>query len=246
MKVLILAGKKNHLKNSKFAFLLSLQVLATAFAFLFFSIRVFAQEAAPPTDENVMKSLHIRTDGLRMTDADRLLFSEVLNGGLSVADGLELRRGNYFDYGANGVFAAPKNKAELCQVAKNIKDFRYLLFDPENDAYLFNQGGIGVGKLKTGLCWWQSRFVRFATYLSYFDPSQAMPTPDQIDKIIDQIIKGDHLVEIPGYKNFFEFSKANGNKIYKKLTSWEWRNTLGFQFTKGLAESNPTSATIQA
>jgi hypothetical protein len=131
--------------------------------------------------------------------------------------------------------------------------------DPEVDEY----GGVGYepwtyvrehsphhlafgnqpGDLKTGLCWWHSRFTRNATYLALYRPD--LPKPDAVaaKKIIARIRDGKRVVEVPGYANLMQFSADWEDAIVKRLSDWEkLESFLAAGWIKGLKGRSSVSA----
>ena len=88
----------------------------------------------------------------------------------------------------------------------------------ENQLSFQNTGGLIGG----GVCWWHSRFTRNMSYLAYFSPYKPkLKDHQKIKKLILNIKKGKSLVEIPGFRNTYGFSKAYQNEIQSVLNQWQ-------------------------
>jgi len=130
-------------------------------------------------------------------------------------------------------YSAPKEELKFC--AEN--DVQKKISISSNRLSFKNQGGLANG----GVCWWHSRFTRNANYVAVFSPEKAkphnktmnrpkkfagktpmkrVPAPGSVKYILKQIKYG-KVVEIPGYKNLREFSKANRKEIQKLLGDWQ-------------------------
>lgn len=102
-----------------------------------------------------------------------------------------------------------------------------------------NHGGLANG----GVCWWHSRFQRNALYLTIYKPSDAKPTKAEVQKIIDKIRSGKEIIEIPGFRNFYEFSSNHASEIQRELEQWQKSDgILKFNWVIGLSGDNVVSA----
>ena len=130
------------------------------------------------------------------------------------------------------VFAA-RVSTSLSSFCSNTQDPTYakeLTRDYRNLIPLYNQGGIING----GVCWWHSRFQRNALYLTRFSPDLDRPTDKQVKQIIRMIREGKELINIPGYRDFFEFSMVHYVDIQRELEGWQKKDAVRFAWVKGL------------
>lgn len=124
----------------------------------------------------------------------------------------------------------------LCEMKS--EDFVAKSFQGENLTSVRNN----PGAIYTGLCWWHSRMQRNAIYLTVFDkPEASKPTREQARKIFETLTAGDSVVSIPGYKNWLEFTVANRDLMNSVLYQWEIRDTLFFNFAKGIRLNSGTT-----
>lgn len=113
-----------------------------------------------------------------------------------------------------------------------------LLKERESRMGFRNHGGLVNG----GVCWWHSRFQRNAAYLTYYSPDKKRPSLEQAKSLIKDIRRGKKVVEIPGFKNFNEFSMAYAHEIQNRLEGWQ--RTDGFinqAWLTGLAGTTETT-----
>ncbi len=102
-----------------------------------------------------------------------------------------------------------------------------------------NHGGMANG----GVCWWHSRFQRNALYLTIYRPAEARPDKNEAAVIIDRIRSGKEIIEIPGYRNFSEFSAYHADQIQKELEKWQKADGIGrFNWVIGLSGSHIVEA----
>lgn len=102
-----------------------------------------------------------------------------------------------------------------------------------------NFGGLANG----GVCWWHSRFQRNALYLTIYKPAEAKPSKAEAQKIIDKIRSGKEIIEIPGFRNFYEFSRNHLAEIQRELEKWQKSDgILKFNWVIGLSGDNVVSA----
>lgn len=121
----------------------------------------------------------------------------------------------------------------------NHKFAKDLTFDSRNLMAFANHGGIANG----GVCWWHSRFQRNALYLTTYNPSKQRPTHEEAAIIVDKIRAGDEIIEIPGYKNFREFSQNHQSEIQRELEKWQKGDGIvKFNWVIGLKGDNEVSA----
>lgn len=112
---------------------------------------------------------------------------------------------------------ASQNKAEFCADRENPEYYQKLLLNDENRLSFTNRGGLVNG----GVCWWHSRFTRKAAYLAIFRPDLPKPTKDEAYDIVLAIRMGRKVVEVPGYRNLYEFSRAHRDVIQQRLERWQ-------------------------
>lgn len=113
--------------------------------------------------------------------------------------------------------SASLSKAEFCSDRKDKDYVKELALENEGNMSFTNHGGIANG----GVCWWHSRFVRKALYLTYYKPELPAPTVDEAVKIIEKIRSGNEVIAIPGVSNFREFSRQYSALIQAELENWQ-------------------------
>lgn len=109
----------------------------------------------------------------------------------------------------------------------------------QNNPYQFssrlafgNHGGLKNG----GVCWWHSRLQRAAFYLTSFNPNLPKPDKKELKNILRKLRYMTAMVEIPGFKNFHEFSKFYINEIQTVLEKWQISDGfLYFQWIRGIS-----------
>lgn len=139
-----------------------------------------------------------------------LLFSGVAQVGTALADD------------DKGSFCDERSSARIMEIASD----QSMRLSFEND------GGLGGG----GVCWWHSRFQRAMWYLARFQPELPKPSEDQRRKIVRRLASRRFVVEIPGYRNGFEFSKDNQELIQRELNHWQLRDAFINQaYIRGLS-----------
>lgn len=177
--------------------------------------------------------------------ADNLLCSQpsgldfgVSNSFKSIRSVLESVQNRDFDPCLHDV-KPPTSKKELCSMSE--RNFQSLMCQNNNRLGIDNQSGLF--KLETGLCWWISKFHRQATHLAHYCPDCKKPDftsrdgKKKLKKILNGIVKSKGAVEIPGYKNLFEFTSDPVVKeaLLKRLRHWMAGDTfLRMQWTKSL------------
>jgi len=112
---------------------------------------------------------------------------------------------------------ASQNKAEFCADRENPEYYQKLLVNDENRLSFTNRGGL----LNGGVCWWHSRFTRKAAYLAIFRPELPKPNKKEAYDIVLAIRMGRKVVEVPGYRNLKEFSRAHRDVIQQRLERWQ-------------------------
>ena len=104
-----------------------------------------------------------------------------------------------------------------CVDHKNENHLRDLPEERLNLMSFKNDGGV----LDQGVCWWHSRFQRNLLYLGYFSPEKTMVPKNLIMSLLNQIKKGESVVEIPGFSNVEEFTRYYQKEIQKLLNQWQ-------------------------
>ena len=130
-------------------------------------------------------------------------------------------------------------RSEWCEKTENPEYFQSLASNPENNFSFDNESGW----LRTGLCWWHSRFQRASYYLTVYRPDLPKPTTWQAIHILDRIQNIAGVVEIPGYKNFREFTQDWPKLLVNHLSMQEvdaiWRRWTWLRH--GILKSGPTT-----
>lgn len=132
---------------------------------------------------------------------------------------------------------ASTSKTEFCEKAKHLRYFKGLavseVFEVNENCISFaNHGGL-LGK---GVCWWYSRFQRNVFYLTTYRPALPRPSRREAKEIIAKIRRGRAVVEIPGFKNFGEFSIDHEDLIQRALERWQiFDGIVLFSWINGLA-----------
>lgn len=102
-----------------------------------------------------------------------------------------------------------------------------------------NHGGLANG----GVCWWHSRFQRNALYLTIYNPQKKKPSREEAAKIVAKIRAAEEVIEIPGYKNFSDFSYYHQSEIQRELEKWQKGDgIIKFNWVIGLSGSNVVDA----
>ncbi|TNE97583.1 MAG: hypothetical protein EP326_11205 [Deltaproteobacteria bacterium] len=134
---------------------------------------------------------------------------------------------------------ASQNKAEFCADRESAEYYQKLLLNKENRLSFTNHGGLANG----GVCWWHSRFTRKAAYLAIYRPELPKPSKEEAYDIVLAIRMGNKVVEVPGYRNLYEFSRDYKDVIQQRLERWQVGD--GFmrqQWTVGLWGASQVSA----
>lgn len=125
---------------------------------------------------------------------------------------------NEYEFGMLRCLTRPAlSKKEFCSLVHNPVHFKRVILNRNNRLAFDDSGGIRNG----GLCWWHSRLTRSATYLTVYKPDLPKPTEEQVLEIFDAWVHNSRVVEIPGYKNLREFSRAWRHLLRKKLERWQ-------------------------
>lgn len=128
---------------------------------------------------------------------------------------------------------------QFCVDRGNARFAKDLMRDANNLMAFSNRGGIANG----GVCWWHSRFQRNALYMTLYNSQKKKPTTEEAVKLIDRIRSGSGFVEIPGYRNFSEFSYNHHREIQRELEKWQKGDGIvKFNWVIGLSGDNVVSA----
>ena len=135
---------------------------------------------------------------------------------------------------------SPSMSAEqFCSDRESSNFVKELTDDSDNLMGFSNNGGLING----GVCWWHSRFQRNSLYLTIYNPQENKPTRKEAKKIIGQIRAGTDAVIIPGYSNFYEFSRDYKADIQSELEAWQKMDGIvKFNWVVGLSGSHTVSA----
>lgn len=112
---------------------------------------------------------------------------------------------------------APTSRAEFCKNSQNMDYFKSLAYSTSNHLSFLNYGGLANG----GVCWWHSMMTRNVQYLTVYRPELPKPNLEAAEKIIRQVANAQGVVEIPGYRNFYEFSLDFSRQIQSALEGWQ-------------------------
>lgn len=131
------------------------------------------------------------------------------------------------------------SKASFCEQAKRKNYFQELILSHRNRMG-FTNGPYGLQS--GGVCWWHSRLQRAATYITYYAPSKRKPTRARAQALLQEIRAMDHLVEIPGYANWSEFSYDYQKDIIAMLEDWQISQGIwGMGWLDGASRSELTA-----
>jgi len=134
----------------------------------------------------------------------------------------------------------PFASSDICQM--KAEDFLAKASHPLNLTPNYN----APGPLGTGMCWWHSKMQRAAVYLAVFDrPDSAKPTTAEALHIFAKLRDLKEVVSVPGFTNWFDFSKAYKTEFYQILGHWEVRDTLQLQFLKGIRSTETSPETLR-
>jgi len=134
---------------------------------------------------------------------------------------------------------ASNSANEFCSDRKDKSYVKELAQEREGNMSFRNSGGIANG----GVCWWHSRFVRSALYLTYYRPELTKPTKEEVVTIVKAIRKGKEVIMIPGFSNFTEFSWQYQEFIQAELENWQITDGVVLQqWAVGLYGSHEVSS----
>lgn len=126
------------------------------------------------------------------------------------------------------------SKKQFCLDRENPDFVKDLARHEDNLMSFRNQGGIGGG----GVCWWHSRFQRTALHMTYYTPDSPKPTRQEALQIIRDIRNYNGVIEIKGFKNFYEFSVAYRNEIQDELERMQMYEGRRLTWLRGLRGSS--------
>lgn len=142
-------------------------------------------------------------------------------------------------FSAFGALTPSQSVEQFCADRTSVSFSKNLTKNSNNLMAFQNHGGLANG----GVCWWHSRFQRNALYLTIFKPAEARPTKPEAEKLIDQIRSGKEIVEINGFRNFYEFSSVHAREIQRELEKWQKGDGIvKFNWAIGLSGDNVVSA----
>ncbi|MFA6238903.1 MAG: hypothetical protein WC635_16315 [Bacteriovorax sp.] len=142
-------------------------------------------------------------------------------------------------FSAFGAATPSQSVEQFCSDRSSAAFSKELTKSSENLMAFQNRGGIANG----GVCWWHSRFQRNALYLTVFKPTEARPSKEEAEKIIADIRSAKEIVEIPGFRNFNEFSNTHRSEIQRELEKWQKGDgVIRFNWVIGLRGDNVISA----
>jgi hypothetical protein len=132
--------------------------------------------------------------------------------------------------GARASFSLPEDG--YCN--RSLEDFQRLLLQPESRIAFINEGGF----MNSGVCWWHSRLQRNSVYMARFRPELPWPSDREAREIIRQIMDEKGPVVIPGFANFYDFTRAYRYVIQGQLEGWQKRDSLlKFAWIRGMRGS---------
>jgi hypothetical protein len=90
------------------------------------------------------------------------------------------------------------------------------------------------GFFDAGLCWWHSKLQRNVFYLTTFEnPEAPRPTRAEALRILEKLAQMSEVQNIPGFRNWNEFSKAYEKEIEFYLERWQLTDMATLTFMKG-------------
>lgn len=106
---------------------------------------------------------------------------------------------------------------EFCQQIQNPSFFIERLQQKDNLLAFVNQGGFqGMG-----VCWWHSMMTRNANYLAVFRPDLPRLRDHEMIQLIRDLTGNNAIVEIPGFKNLWDFSEYYQAEFQTVLDQWQ-------------------------
>ncbi len=105
--------------------------------------------------------------------------------------------------------------SELCErVGEGLNSY---LLETSSRISFRNQGGLMNG----GVCWWHSRLQRSSAFLAEFQPEADKPSDAKVKAILRSLKLMNSTVVIPGYVDFYSFTRANFKLVQAFLESWQ-------------------------
>jgi len=127
----------------------------------------------------------------------------------------------------------PSYKQKFCRGIERIKYADRLKASPRQNLEQKFTGSIvpyvlsfknPPGPINEGMCWLHTKMQRNFTYLANFRPDLPRPeNKEDIEKIIDQIIAGEKVTEIPGFENLNQFSFKYEKELTSAITRMGWK-----------------------
>ena len=111
----------------------------------------------------------------------------------------------------------PHSKTQFCLQAK-IPLRSNLRITAKTNGLSFTNGDL-IQFASNGVCWWYSKLHRRATFLTYFQPNAKKPNSHKAKILLRKIMKGNSVVQIPGFKNFLDFSREHRDEIVRMFIS---------------------------
>lgn len=119
---------------------------------------------------------------------------------------------------------------DLC--TRNQSQIKQHLLQVDSRISFENQGGLING----GVCWWHSRLQRASGYLVKFEPERSPPSGPELDHILYSLRTMKQTISIPGYTDFFSFTKDYQKPIQAMLEEWQRRDGfLNFEWIRGIS-----------
>lgn len=119
---------------------------------------------------------------------------------------------------------------EVC--SRSQKDILDFLNTPQQRIAFKNAGGLFNG----GVCWWHSRLQRSAAYLAKFAPTKPKPSTAQVDEILLSLRSMNKIVTIPGYPDFYSFTKEHQGPTQKMLNNWQqYDGVFNMEWRRGIS-----------
>lgn len=131
-------------------------------------------------------------------------------------------------------FGTGLKKENYCINAKSIRNFKAQAYEYNSHLAGANSGGL----LNQGTCWWHSRLQQASLYLTYFSPNKPKPTNAEARRLVSLLTTLRAVIEIPGFSNFHDFSRAYWPEIQSKLNQWQlFEGIFKFSWIDGLIGS---------
>lgn len=128
------------------------------------------------------------------------------------------------------LWSSLSSAAVLC--GRSQPEIKAYLREPSSRVSFENDGGLFNG----GVCWWHSRLQRSSAYLVRFKPDLNPPTNPELQKILHDLREMKNLVVIPGYHDFYTFSKDHHHSIQGMLDEWQKIDGfLNFEWLRGIS-----------